>query len=67
MGKCLAVMKKLSDFLQGKLSERETRRMRSHMEDCEDCRLVLESAQQTLRTYFTPSGDFAHRQHVDAA
>jgi hypothetical protein len=52
MGICLEMMRKLGDYLQQKLPPRDSELLRSHIRKCHDCRLVLDSAQRTLETYF---------------
>ena len=54
---CIEVMRKLSDYLQGRLPADEARTLRHHVGHCEGCRTVARSAQQTIRTYFTPNAD----------
>lgn len=52
METCMEVMRKLTEFLQGSLPETEARHVRSHVAECNNCRLVLRSAEKTLRKYF---------------
>ena len=54
---CIEAMRKLSDYLQGRLPVSEARTLRHHVGHCEGCRTVARSAQQTIRTYFTPNAD----------
>ena len=50
---CLEVMKKLSDYLQGRLPGSDAPKMHAHISRCEDCRFVLDSALHTIELYFT--------------
>ena len=52
MQDCLLVMRCLADFLRGTLPEAEVRRVRTHVAGCDDCRMVLDSARQTLQNHF---------------
>lgn len=52
---CHDVLHHLVDYLEGKLSGQESWQVGWHVGHCANCRLVLKSAQQTLRKYFTPA------------
>ena len=52
MQDCLPVMRRLADFLKGTLPETEVIRVRAHIARCGDCRMVLDSARQTLQNHF---------------
>ena len=49
---CIEVMRKLTDYLQGNLESPEAVAVRGHVARCRQCRLVVHSASETLRTYF---------------
>jgi hypothetical protein len=48
-------MHHLVAFLEGNLSGQESWQVGWHVGHCANCRLVLKSAQQTLRKHFTPA------------
>lgn len=56
---CIDVMRRLTDYLQGNLADREATTLYRHVARCEDCRLVVRSARDTLDTYFTVNQDHA--------
>jgi predicted anti-sigma-YlaC factor YlaD len=41
-------------YLEGRLSSVVVTEIKRHLEDCSDCRLVLEAAVNTLDCYFNP-------------
>ena len=45
---CREFIDALSDYLEGLLVERDEHRLRSHLDHCPECRLLIESARQTL-------------------
>ena len=49
---CIEVMRKLTDYLQGNLASNEAATVHHHVTRCPQCRIVLHSASETLRTYF---------------
>ena len=52
---CREVMHRLSDYLAGKLTTEMSQHISWHLGHCPDCKLVLNSAQRTLRKYFAAS------------
>ncbi|MEW6184345.1 MAG: zf-HC2 domain-containing protein [Thermodesulfobacteriota bacterium] len=47
-GKCLAVFKKISLYLDGELESQSCREIRKHMEECSRCKTCLTMLQRTL-------------------
>lgn len=56
MDSCMEVMRRLADFYQGDLSSREAQLIRTHIAQCPYCRVVSDSAAQTLRAFETQFG-----------
>jgi hypothetical protein len=50
---CIEVLRKLTEYLQGEMSYRESQAVRHHADHCATCGVVLRSAQRTLHDYFS--------------
>jgi predicted anti-sigma-YlaC factor YlaD len=46
---CRRVFERLSEYLDGELTEELRRRIEGHMDGCRPCRLFLESLERTVR------------------
>ena len=49
---CRETIRLICEYLDGRLSPIVVRDLRRHLEDCNDCRMVLDAARSTLETYF---------------
>ena len=48
---CKGVIQELSDYLDGELDAGLARELQRHLEDCPDCRLVVNTTQRTIELY----------------
>jgi anti-sigma factor (TIGR02949 family) len=48
---CKQVIRRLSEFLDGELSEELAESLQRHLEHCEDCRLVVDTTRKTIDIY----------------
>ncbi len=49
--KCKNVIKELSAFLDGELDAATIASVQQHLEDCEDCRLLVDTTRKTIQIY----------------
>jgi predicted anti-sigma-YlaC factor YlaD len=61
---CKATIRMICEYLEGRLSPSVAATMRAHLEECTDCRLVLEAAQRTLEVYFDGEQPVPHTARV---
>jgi predicted anti-sigma-YlaC factor YlaD len=61
---CKSTIRMICEYLEGRLSSPVAATMRAHLEECTDCRLVLEAAQRTLEVYFDGQPPVAHTVRV---
>ena len=54
-------------YLEGRLSPSVETEIKRHLENCRDCRMVLDAAMTTLDRYFTPSKDPDEESAIQAA
>lgn len=50
-GKCRDLLGNLSDYVDGDLEESLCREIESHMADCENCRVVVDTLRKTVWLY----------------
>ena len=48
---CRKLLGSLSDYVDGELSEELCQVLEHHMEDCEDCRIVVDTLRKTVYLY----------------
>ena len=58
---CREVIRLICEYLEGRLSSSVSSNMERHIHHCENCRIVLHAAEQTLETYFDGSHHASHR------
>jgi hypothetical protein len=56
---CKTAVGTICNYLEGNLSNHGVTALRRHLEDCKDCRLVLDAAQRTLEIDFDRAGTSA--------
>jgi predicted anti-sigma-YlaC factor YlaD len=49
---CRQTIRVICEYLEGKLAPSDVAAVRGHLGRCQNCRLVHEAANQTLREYF---------------
>jgi hypothetical protein len=49
---CKTAVGTICNYLEGSLSPHGVVALRLHLDDCKDCRLVLDAAQRTLEIHF---------------
>ena len=49
---CKTAVGTICNYLEGSLSPHGVMALRRHLDDCKDCRLVLDAAQRTLEIHF---------------
>lgn len=63
---CKTAVGTICNYLEGNLSAQGVMALRRHLEQCKDCRLVLDAAQRTLEIDFDRTGTSALPHHVTA-
>ncbi|OGO11945.1 MAG: hypothetical protein A2Y53_01450 [Chloroflexi bacterium RBG_16_47_49] len=53
---CRQLLGSLSDYVDGELSEELCSMLEHHMEDCEDCRIVVDTLRKTVSLYHMAAG-----------
>ncbi len=48
---CKGVIKELSDYLNGELDASLKQALERHLEDCDDCRVVVDTTRKTIDIY----------------
>lgn len=48
---CKEVIRKLSEYLDGELEPALAAQLTVHLEDCEDCRLVVDTTRKTVEIF----------------
>ncbi len=48
---CRGVVQELSSYLDGELDANARAELERHLEDCEDCRLVVDTTQKTIEIF----------------
>lgn len=48
---CKAVVLQLSEYLDGEMEAGLAEELRRHLEDCEDCRVVVDTTRKTIEIY----------------
>ena len=49
--KCKETIRRLSDLLDGELDPALVADLNRHLEECDDCRLVVDTTRKTIRIY----------------
>jgi len=49
--KCKNVVRELSDYLEGQLDKAVMADLERHLENCEDCRLVVDTTKKTVQIF----------------
>jgi anti-sigma factor (TIGR02949 family) len=49
--KCREVIRELSEYLDGELDPALAEDLRRHLEDCEDCGIVVDTTRKTIEMY----------------
>jgi anti-sigma factor (TIGR02949 family) len=49
--KCKNIIRELSSFLDGELDAGTIAHIQEHLEDCEDCRLLVNTTRKTIQIY----------------
>ncbi len=49
--KCRGVIRELSDYLDGELDPATIAEIGRHLENCEDCRLVVDTTKKTIQIF----------------
>jgi len=49
---CKTAAGAICNYLEGNLSAHSVMALRGHLDQCKDCRLVLDAAERTLEIYF---------------
>jgi len=57
--KCKTLLGTLSDYVDGELSEELCRDLESHLEECEDCRIVVDTLRKTVSLYRQSAAELA--------
>ena len=52
---CKQLLGTLSEYIDGELSEELCHVLETHMEDCENCRIVVDTLRKTVNLYHTTS------------
>ena len=52
---CRRLLDTLSDYIDGALGKEVCAEIDKHLEDCEDCRIVVDSLRKTIYLYHTTS------------
>lgn len=55
---CKGVIRELSDYLDGDLRLAEKQELERHLEDCEDCKMVVDQTRLTVEV-------FCDKEHVE--
>jgi hypothetical protein len=63
---CKTAIGTICNYLEGNLSAHGVMALRRHLEECKDCRLVLDAAQRTLEIDFDRIGASAAPHNVHA-
>jgi predicted anti-sigma-YlaC factor YlaD len=64
---CKTAVGTMCNYLEGSLSPHGVMALRQHLDDCKDCRLVLDAAQRTLEIDFDRAEASAPLRNVTAA
>lgn len=48
---CKALLRELSDYLEGALDPALVKELEKHVKDCDDCRLVVDTTRKTIELY----------------
>jgi len=48
---CKEVLRRLCDYLDGNLDPRLVEELSHHLDDCEDCHIVVDTTRQTIEVY----------------
>jgi hypothetical protein len=60
---CRETVRLICEYLEGRLSPLVEKSVQRHLGQCQNCHLVLETAEKTLAVYFDGEGHFApHRK-----
>jgi anti-sigma factor RsiW len=54
---CSDYLRKFSDYIDGELSAEFCSELETHMKDCPNCRVVLNTLQRTVEIYHNIQGD----------
>ena len=49
--RCRQVIDKISEYIDGELDPELTRELERHLAHCEDCRIVVDTANQTVKIF----------------
>jgi hypothetical protein len=63
---CKTAVGTICNYLEGNLSPHGVIALRHHLDDCKDCRLVLDAAQRTLEIHFDRLGATAASRNTPA-
>ena len=50
--RCRQVIDKISEYLDGELDPELVRELERHLEHCEDCRIVVDTAHKTVEIFY---------------
>ncbi len=64
---CRTAVGTICNYLEGTLSPQAAAALRTHLEECKNCRLVLDAAQRTLEIDFDRAGNPLRPHSVSAA
>lgn len=53
---CRKLLGSLSEYVDGELSEELCSRLEQHLEECENCRIVVDTLRKTVYLYRTTAG-----------
>jgi len=56
-GHCKGQLKQFSDYIDGELAAEICAQLEAHLQECSDCRVVLNTLQKTIDLYHVPAGD----------
>jgi len=54
---CRQMLGSLSEYVDGELDEELCSALEHHLEDCEDCRIVVDTLRKTVYLYHTTAGN----------
>lgn len=59
-------MQLICEYLEGRLASSVGRELRQHLDQCKNCRIVLDAARWTLEAHFDKQPEHAlpHNKHV---
>ncbi len=66
---CRETMQLICEYLEGRLASSVARELQQHLDQCKDCRIVLDAARRTLEVHFDKEPEHAlpRNKHVAEA